>query len=89
MPKGLKFMSDLYLMPFPSFFTRIQAVLANLAVKNPVSLSTHLLENALLGAHGQNILESNIFTKFNKDSIFTSPFDAISPSNMIPYINIL
>ncbi len=89
MPKGLKFMSDLYLMPFPSFFTRIQRVLLNLATRNPVSLSTNLIENAILGSHGQNILASNIFSKFTKDSIFTNPFDAINPGNMVPYSNIL
>ena len=85
MPPSLKFMSDLYLMPYPSFFLRIQRVIVNLLEKNPVSLSANLLSNELLGNHGQNILSSNIFSKFEKGSLFTNPFDIINTDNIIPY----
>jgi len=89
MPPSLKFMNDLYLMPYPSFFLRIQRVLLGLLEKNPVSLSVNLLSNELIGNHGQNILGSNIFTKFEKGTIFTNPFDIINVDNAIPYSNLL
>lgn len=87
MPPELKFLSDLYLVPFPSFFVRIQRVILNLAEKNPVSLTGNLLFNELTGIQGVNILQSNIFTKWEKNSIFTNTFDIVTPSNMIPFSN--
>ena len=88
MPKELKFMSDLYFMPFPSFFLRIQRVLLQLAKHNPVSFGAQLTINEVIGFHGQNILGSNIFSKWEKDSIFTNTFDAVKPSNLLPYAHL-
>lgn len=87
LPPSLKFMSDLYFMPFPTFFVRIQRVLLNLAEKNPASFAANILSMELAGAHGQTILQSNIFNKWENDSIFTNTFDALKPSNMIPFSN--
>lgn len=86
MPKEMKFMSDLFLLPFPSFFVRIQRVILSLAKDNPVSFGAQMTVNDLLGSTGYNILGSNIITR---EQIFTNPFDAITFGNLTPYNNLL
>ena len=82
MPRNINFMSETYMLPFPTFFLRIQRIIANLMRKNTITFGTSVLINEVVGIHGTNIVNSNIF---EKDSIITSPTDIISPSNLIPY----
>jgi hypothetical protein len=91
MPPSMKFLSDLYIMPFPTFFVRIQRVLLSLMYKNPASFTLNIAGIELANAAGFNttftILNSNIFNKWEKDSIFTSFFDIARGTNFIPFSN--
>lgn len=87
MPKSLKFMSDLYILPFPSFFTRIQRVIYTMATRTPVSFAAQEISNEYLGYHGQNIIGSNFIRKWENDSWYSSPLDAVNLSNLFPYAN--
>lgn len=90
MPPELKFLSDLYFIPFPSFGLRIQKVLIAMAMKQPVSLAEQLGVNLLLGAHGENMVSSNIVSKWDNGTIITNPNDIIhNGANLIPYNNML
>ncbi len=83
MPESLKFWSDLYITPFPSFYTRIQRVILTLAHKSPVSFAGHLVVNELIGG-GANITGSNIFSKLMNGSFISAPTEL----DYIPYANI-
>ena len=89
MPKSLKFLSDLYILPYPSFFTRIQRVIYTMATRTPVSFTAQEISNEVLGYHGQNIIGSSILRKYGDDSWYSSPLDAVNLGNLFPYANFL
>lgn len=87
LPPEMKFMSDIYLLPFPSFFVRMQRVLLNLADKSPVSLLGHVMASEFSGLGQIDVLKASIFHKWSTDSVFTNTFDLLSGSNLIPFGN--
>lgn len=90
LPEGLKFLSDIYAMPYPTFFVRIQRVLLNLLVKTPISFMANLFTMELTGAEGLTILGSNIFNKLDKGTVFTTLFDALGEGrNVVPFGNVI
>jgi len=79
MPSEVKFLSDLYVTPFPSFYMRIQKTLFTLATKAPVSFGTQMVTGDILremfGLTGTSIISTNLVNKMSNNSILSDPTD--------------
>ena len=79
MPSEVKFLSDIYVTPFPSFYLRIQKTIWELATKFPVSFGSQLVIGDILremfGITGTSVLSANLINKFNNNSIGSSPME--------------
>lgn len=74
LPSSLQFLSDLYILPFPSFFVRIQRTIANLAVNHPMSAGGQLLWEEYTGTN-TTIMGSDIVRKTLKGNLISDPTD--------------
>ena len=81
MPAEMKWMSDMFFSPFPSFFTRITTSAINIGVKQPVSFMMGLASGEYLGT--PNIYNSTIIGKYAQDMIFTNPLDIMTSDNLL------
>lgn len=73
MPRELKWASDYFLIPYPSFFLRIQRVIVSMAVNNPIGFGAGIMSNQFIGEHGQNIIQSNIFNRLSNGTLVSAP----------------
>jgi hypothetical protein len=87
MPSKMKFISDIYVTMFPSFWTRIQATIVALMLRHPASFGAQVVTaNVLaeLGISGTNITSSNIINKFINDSLTSLPTEL----PLLPYMHL-
>jgi hypothetical protein len=73
MPMPIKTASDYFLLPFPSFWMRIQKIVYGLGTEKPVSVAAAYGIGELTHLHLSNIVQSNIFTRFAQGNILSTP----------------
>ena len=84
MPSSLKGMSDIYFMPYPSFWTRTFIIARELARRSPISLSGQMAGAFLLETQGA-VHMSGINKIIGDGAIISSPFEL----PLVPYSNLL
>lgn len=84
MPSSMKAVSDIYALAYPSFWTRAQRILFELATKKTASFGTQYGIAELLDSSGTSIVGANILNKVSNGSVFSMPTDM----SVIPYVNI-
>jgi hypothetical protein len=84
MPETLQWLSDLYVVPFPSFFTRVPAIVINAAKRTPLTV----LEQIVFVDSSLTVYHSNPVTKLINGTLISDPTDLtwMPYSNMVPDI---
>jgi hypothetical protein len=79
MPSEMKFLSDIYVTPFPSFYTRIQKTIFALATRSPVSMGSQMIMadmlNEQFGVSGTAMTSAFLLNKVDNGSLFSNPFE--------------
>jgi hypothetical protein len=90
MPPALKLASDYFLVPFPSFWMRIQKIDWNLITKSPMhSGMTIVLDETLFGNLSSTPFGASLINKFDSGQIISSPMDAFEAENFMPWMRVV
>ena len=89
MPPAIKFLSDLFILPYPSFFLRAINIVANLAITNPISFIYNILIILATGATAESTVGAVYNKIFGDGRLVSSPLNLITLKNLIPYANLL
>jgi len=77
LPSSLQFLSDLYVLPYPSFFVRITRVIGSLAIHTPVSVAGQMAWENYMGA-SFNMYGSDVFSKAYHGYLVSNPMDLVT-----------